>query len=122
MVDPVEELFEIEINHDTVSLSNITLRLGHGLVGGPSRAEAVAVLGKRRVPTWLKDLQQGLLDQSIDDARHAELSDPAVGLRDFDPFDRLRLASSFKQLGANARPVLGQVKRLFRSLQWPPQG
>ena len=39
----------------------------------------------------LKNLQQGLLDQSVDDARHAELSDPAVRFGDFDPFDRLRL-------------------------------
>jgi hypothetical protein len=38
------------------------------------------MLGKRRVPLPLKNLQQGLLDQSVDDARHAELSDPAVRL------------------------------------------
>jgi hypothetical protein len=36
------------------------------------------VLGERRVPALLKNLQHGLLDQSVDDARHAELSDPAV--------------------------------------------
>ncbi len=69
MIDPVEELFEIQVDHDTVSLGNIALRLGDRLVGGASRAEAVAVLGKRRVPTRLKDLQQGLLDQSVDDAK-----------------------------------------------------
>jgi hypothetical protein len=34
------------------------------------------VLGKRRVPPLLENLQHGLLDQSVDDARHAELSDP----------------------------------------------
>jgi len=49
------------------------------------------MLGKRRVPLPLKNLQQGLLDQSVDDARHAELSDPAVRFGNFDPFDRLRL-------------------------------
>ena len=32
----------------------------------------VTVLGKRRVPSLLKDLQQGLLDQSVNDARYAE--------------------------------------------------
>ena len=56
------------------------------------------MLGKRRVPLPLKNLQQGLLDQSVDDARHAEHSDPAVRLGDFDPFDRLRLVGSFEQL------------------------
>src|SRR5215831_8707814 len=53
----------------------------------------VAVLGKRWVPPLLENLQQGLLDQSIDDARDAELSDPAIRLGDFDPLDRLRLRS-----------------------------
>jgi hypothetical protein len=50
-----------------------------------------------------------LLDQSVDDARHAELSDPAVRLRDFDAFDRLRLVGSFEQLRPNAWPLLTQV-------------
>jgi len=67
------------------------------------------VLGKRRVPTRLKDLQQGLLDRSVDDARHAELSDPALRLGGFDPFDRLGLVGSFEPLRANARPALTQV-------------
>jgi hypothetical protein len=43
------------------------------------------VLGKRRVPALLKNLQHGLLDQSVHDARHAERSDPALRLGDFDP-------------------------------------
>jgi hypothetical protein len=78
-------------------------------VGGASRSEAVTVLGKRRVPTLLQNLQQGLLDQSVDDARYAELSDPAVRLGDFNPFDRLRLIGSFEQLRPNARPVFTQI-------------
>ena len=67
------------------------------------------MLGKRRVPLPLKNLQQGLLDQSVDDARHAELSDPAVRLGDFDPLDRLWLVGSIEQLRPNAWPVLTQV-------------
>ncbi len=35
-------------------LGNIALRLGDRLMGGAARAKAVAVLGKRRVPTRLK--------------------------------------------------------------------
>ncbi len=57
--DLVEKFFEIQVNHDAIALGDITLRLGDGLLGGAARAEAVAVLGKRRVPTGLKDLQQG---------------------------------------------------------------
>src|SRR5271167_3371806 len=80
------------VNHDIVARGNVSLRLGHRLMSGASRSEAVAMLGKRRVPSLLKNLQHGLLDQSVDDARHAELSDPAVRLGDFDPLDRLWLA------------------------------
>src|SRR5213076_2315567 len=57
----------------------------------------------------LENLQQGLLDQSVDDARHAELSDPAVRLGYFDPLDRLRLVGSLEQLRPDAWPVLTQV-------------
>src|SRR6202011_1597920 len=88
---------------------NVSLRLGHRLMSGASRSEAVAMLGKRRVPLLLENLQQGLLDQSVDDARYAELSDPAVRLGDFDPLDRLRLVDSIEQLRPNAWPVLTQV-------------
>src|SRR4029077_6549163 len=109
VIDPVEEFFEIKVNHDAVACGNVSLRLGYRLMGGASRSEAVAVLGKRRVPPLLENLQQGLLDQSVDDARHAELSDPAVRLGYFDPFDRLRLVGSREQLRPDAWPVLTQV-------------
>ena len=77
-------------------------------MGGASRSEAVAVLGKRRVPSLLENLQQSLLDQSVDDARHAELSDPAIRLGYFNPFDRLRLIGSLEQLRPNVWPALTQ--------------
>src|SRR6202161_1690723 len=106
MVDSIEEFFEVEINHDIVALGNVTLRLGHRLVRRAPGAEPVAMLGERRVPSLLQDLQHGLLDQSVDDARHAELSDPAVRLGYFDPLDRLRLVGSVEQLRPYAWPVL----------------
>ena len=109
MIDPVEEFFEIDVDHDVVAIGDVTLRLSHCLMGGAPRSEAVAVLGECRVPPLLENLQHGLLDQSVDDARHAELSDPAVRLRDFDPFDRLRLIGPLKQLNPNVWPVLTQV-------------
>ena len=89
VIDPVEEFFEIKVNYDAVARGNVSLRLGYCLMGGAPRSEAVTVAGKHWVPALLKNLQQGLLDQSVDDARHAELSDPAIRLGDFNPFDRL---------------------------------
>ena len=76
----------------------------------------------------LKNLQQGLLDQSVDDARHAELSDPAVRFGDFDPFDRLRLVGSREQLRPNAWPVgrckdaqLSDKEKLLRAIIFSSQ-
>ena len=95
----------------------------HCELAGDSRIgvvlKAVTVLGKRRVPPLLENLQHSLLNQSVDDARHAEFSDPAVRLRDFDPFDRLRLIGSLEQLSPNVWPVLTQVI-LAASMVIPP--
>ena len=99
------------VNHDTVALSNIRLCLSHRLMGRAPRAEPVAVFGKRRVPLRLKNLQHGLLDQSVDDTGDAEFPDPAVRLGYLDPLDRLGLVGSVEQLRPNAWPVLTQVVR-----------
>ena len=109
VIDPVEKFFEIKIDHDRVARSDVPLCLGHRLVGGSPRPETVTVLGERWVPPLLENLQQGLLDQSIDDARDAELSDPAIRLGDFDPLHRLRLVGSQEQLRPDVWPVLTQV-------------
>jgi hypothetical protein len=45
VIDPVEEFFEIKVNYDVISPGNVLLRLGHGLMGGASRSEAVTVPG-----------------------------------------------------------------------------
>jgi hypothetical protein len=76
-------LGDAQLNHDAVARGNVLLRLGHRLVGGASRPETVTVPGERRVLALLKNLQHSLLDQSVDDARHAELPDPAVRLGEF---------------------------------------
>src|SRR5262249_1466226 len=91
VIDSVEKFFEARSAHNAVALGDIALRLGYCLMSRASRTEAVAVLGERRIPTLLQDLQQRLLDQSVDDTRHAELPDPAVRLGYLDPFDRQRL-------------------------------
>src|SRR5689334_18997049 len=78
-------------------------------MGRSPRSEAVAMFGERWVPPLLENLQQRLLDQPVHDARDAELSDPALRLGDFDPFDRLRLVGSREQLRPNVWPVLTQV-------------
>src|SRR5215468_599256 len=108
VIDSVEKFFEIQVDHDVEALGDIPLRLGHGLMGGTSWAEAVAVLGERRVPTLLQNLQHGLLDQSVDDTGDAEFPDPAVRFGYLDPFDRLWLVGPRQQLGSYVWPMLTQ--------------
>src|SRR5262249_6223583 len=109
LVDPVEELFQVNVHDPVVAFSDKCLCLGHSLMGGSARSKPVAVLGERRVPAFLQDLQQRLLDQAIDNARDAELPDPAIRFGDFHPLDRLRLIGPLEQLVPNGWPVFPKV-------------
>ena len=85
VIDSVEKLFEIEIDHDVVAVGdNVVSEL-------PVPDERSAPVESRNCarktsgPTALGELCSiAFTNQSNDDARHAELSDPAVRLRDFD--------------------------------------
>src|SRR5438874_1705296 len=61
--------------------------------------------------SYLSPIYTSLTDvtQSVDDARHANLSDPALRLGYFDPLDRLRLVGSREQMRPDVWPVLTQV-------------
>jgi len=80
VINPVEKFFQVDVNDVAVTLGNVALRLGYRLMGGASRAEAVTVLGERRVPLLLENLQQGLLDQPVDDASTPSFLIPPSGL------------------------------------------
>src|SRR6516164_3525532 len=43
MIDSIEEFFQIEIDHPSVALHNILLRLGYGVMRRPTRSEPIAV-------------------------------------------------------------------------------
>src|SRR5208337_3378462 len=64
VIDSVEKLFKIEIDHDVVAVGDVTLRPSHCLMGGAPRSKAVTVLGKRRVPPLLENLQHSRRCQS----------------------------------------------------------
>lgn len=70
VVRSIQKFLEIKIDDDAVAVGNVALRLGYCLMSGPSRPEVVAMLGERRVPSCLQNLQQGLLNQAIDDTGH----------------------------------------------------
>src|SRR5215475_4836927 len=114
MIDPIEEFFQIEIDHPAVACSDILLRLSHGLMRRPTRSEPIAVLGERRIPSPLQDLHHRLLDKAVQHGWDAKLSHPSsIRLRDFHPSHRFRFVDPVQQLLPNDRPVLLQVVTEF---------
>jgi hypothetical protein len=109
VIDSIEKLLQVEINHPAVAFRDVLLCLGHCLMRGSSRSKAVAVIGERRVPLLLQNLHHRLLDESIQHRRDAKLSHPAVRLGDFHPPDRFRFVGPTQQLFSDRRPVLLQV-------------
>src|SRR5438477_1674818 len=109
VIDSVEKLFEVEINHPAVACGDVLLRLGYRLMCRSSRSKTIAVVGERRVPLPLQHLHHRLLDESIQHRRDAKLSHPAVRFGDFHPPHRLRFVGSTQQLFSDYWPVLFQV-------------
>src|SRR5277367_3290289 len=73
VVDPVEELFQIDIHHDGVAGRDICLRPFHRLMCRAPRPEAEARLGERSVPVRLQHLHHRLLDQAVEHRRHSPI-------------------------------------------------
>src|ERR1035438_10274067 len=106
VIDSIEKLLQVEINHPAVAFCDVLLCLGHCLVRGSSRSKAVAVIGECRVPLLLQNLHHRLLDQAIQHRRDTKLSHPSVRLGDFHPPDRFRLVGPTQQLFSERWPVL----------------
>src|SRR5882757_878255 len=110
MIDPIEEFFQIKINHPTVACSDILLRLSHGVTRGSTWSEPIAVLGECRVPLLLQNLHHRLLNKAIQHGWDAKLSHPSsIRLRDFHPSHRFRFVGPVQQLLPSGRPVLLQI-------------
>src|SRR5579863_315080 len=94
-----------------MACGDVLLRLGHCLMCRAFRPESVTVFGECWVPSALQNLHHRLLDESIQHRRDAQLSHPAVRLRDFHPSHRLWLIGPAQQLFPYRGPVLLQVAR-----------
>jgi hypothetical protein len=71
VMDPIEELFEIDVHHPAPARLHVPLRLTHRIVRRASRPESIASLGKRGGESRLQDLEDGLLDEAIEYGRDA---------------------------------------------------
>src|SRR5229473_3564827 len=109
MIDSIEEFFQIEVDHPSVALRDVLLRLSHGVMRRPTRSEPIAVLGERRIPSPLQNLHHRLLDKAVQHGWDAKLSHPTIRLRDFHPSHRFRFVGPVQQLLPNSRPVLLQI-------------
>jgi hypothetical protein len=109
VVDPVEELLQIDVHHKAAAFLHRGLRAKHGVVRTPSGPEAVACIREGRIEQRLQDLQQGLLDEPVEHRRNAELALASAGLGDRHPSHRLRPVASREQFLAQTRPVHAQI-------------
>lgn len=62
VIDAVEELLEIDIDHDPASGLNVGLRMNNGFLCATPRPEAIAVGTERGINQRLQYFQQGLLN------------------------------------------------------------
>src|SRR5690606_5814502 len=67
-----EELLQVQVDHPAVAGCDVLLSSIQCLMGTPSRAKAEAGIRERRIELRCKHLQQGLLNQSVENGRNAE--------------------------------------------------
>ena len=111
VVDPIEELLQVDIHHDVVAGRNVRLRPLHRLMRRAPRPKAEARLGERPVPVGLQHLHHRLLDEAVEHRRNPERSFAARCLRYLHPPHRLRLIAAVQQLSPDRGPVLLQIGR-----------
>jgi len=115
-MDAVEESLQIHVHHPFPTFRDVPLRSTHRVVRTASRPKAVAVVGKARIESRLQDLQQGLLDETVEHRRNAKLAHPAAALRDLPPQHRLRSIAPRQQLLANRSPPRSPTVRPFAAI------
>jgi hypothetical protein len=67
VIDPVKELLQVNVDDPVTTFLDVPLRRAHSIVCPTSRPKAVTVIGERRIESWSQYLQNGLLDDPIDD-------------------------------------------------------
>ena len=52
MIDRIEELGQIHVNGDTITLPDILAYLINGIMSRPARSETIAVIRETRIKDW----------------------------------------------------------------------
>ncbi|PRN05986.1 hypothetical protein A0O30_05890 [Pseudomonas sp. LLC-1] len=80
VVDSIKELLKIDLHAPAMARHHMGTCHFNGLVSASARTEAVAEIRKQWVEDRCELLQQGLLDEAINDTRDTQLSCSACGL------------------------------------------
>ncbi len=111
MVDAVEELREVQVDHPPVTRRHVLPSAEHRAMSTAARTEAEAVVREGRVEDGRQHLQQGLLNRPVQHRRDTEHPHTLpVRLRDLDPKHRLGTVAAAEQLLPDPRPVLAAVR------------
>ena len=87
VVHPVEECFQVEIDHPGVTACDGVLSPAHRLMGRAPGAKAVALVGEVGVEEGTEHLEKGLLDKTVQNRWHPETSYLPARLGNEDPAD-----------------------------------
>jgi site-specific DNA recombinase len=90
VVHSIEELLQIEVHDDDSPIGYVSAGRSQRIVRAASRSETVARCREGRGHKRFQHLKDGLLDQTVDHRRDAQLSHPATGLGDVHFSHRLR--------------------------------
>lgn len=113
MIDPVEELLQVQIYDNRAAFGYVTAGLGQGVMRPVSHAKAEARVREGWVQDRVQHLQDRLLHKPVNHRRDAQLSHPAARLGDFDSPHRLRLVAAVQQRSDEFLFVLGEPVAQF---------
>ena len=110
VVDPIEEVLQVHVHHPAMTRRDVGPRPQHGLMSAPLRPKAEALFREGRVEVGLQDLQERLLDQTVQDRRNPQAPHPAARLRDLHRAHQRGTVPPRQQLLTNGFPASHQVR------------
>lgn len=115
VVDPIEELGQIQVDHPAVAVVDVPLHRLDRLMGTSTGTEPVTVIRESRIQHRAQHLMERLLDQAILHRWSTQYPLPALRPGDTDPAYRLRMVVSGQQPLAQRWPMLLQMALQGRS-------
>ena len=110
MLDSVEEPVQVDVDDPGQPILDGPPGRFHGLMGAPTGPEAEAAVREGGLEERAEDLAQRLLEEAVEHRGHAQLPDPATGLRDGHPADGTGAVRVLVERAADVRPGGSQMR------------